>query len=378
MEPDMTRGFDSGIDAVDRRRLGRGRRVAIAALLAAGALVANACASPGTPSWLSGRDDTHPESDYMSAVGTGRSAETAHSNAFGQLSRVFHARVDQVVTDDQTVHTRSDTRGRRTTADRERVDVETRIETSGSFEGVEIAHTWQDGETGLWYALAVLDRDTEGRHLVYKMAAKSELIASSYARGLRAPTSLERARWFGAALHESIARDELVLRYSIVSGRPAPRGDVAPPTPRLRDEVAEEISNTSFAVHAVDGGSSVRQMIAETLTDLGFTIVNDPDPAADDVAVIRGELALHRLDRVGKEWHFYGWQGSFEVSVDAGSRVLLVSNFDGNTAHLDDRRARERARGLAREALEDELASRLGDFLIGADPEREVAERSHH
>jgi len=58
--------------------------------------VLSGCATSASspPAWVTGRPDQYPESEYITAAGSGGSLEAARTSAKAELARIFSSRVE--------------------------------------------------------------------------------------------------------------------------------------------------------------------------------------------------------------------------------------------------------------------------------------------
>ncbi|HEX7028640.1 MAG TPA: LPP20 family lipoprotein [Gammaproteobacteria bacterium] len=121
-------------------------------------MLLTACASNGgKPAWISGADDSFPESQYLTATGSAASPEDAKTRAMGNLAKIFEVRIDDAGRDESEAWMQSDgeniLRGNRQATARFIDAYTTKL-----LEGADIAELWQDGKTGQHHALAVIPR----------------------------------------------------------------------------------------------------------------------------------------------------------------------------------------------------------------------------
>ena len=131
--------------------------LAIVSLAGVGLGCAGTGGSP-RPGWTQGTASAYPRTSWVSAAASGSSVDSARSSARAELSRVFLSRVESEVRDrsESTVVVGPDGASRSSVI--ENLSIDTRIGTQGDFEGVRVVEVWEDRHSGLWHALAVVNK----------------------------------------------------------------------------------------------------------------------------------------------------------------------------------------------------------------------------
>ena len=336
----------------------------IGVILGAGALLAG-CAGTGggRPEWVDGPPSAYPDATHVTGTASGSTADAARANARAALSRVFLSRVESEVRDE----TSSEIRDSREVSAVERLSIETRVSTEGSFEGVKIAETWQSRD-GTWHALAVLDKASMRRTLQARIDEATRRMRGHLDRSAAAPTALGRSKFLIESLRAGRARDALVARGRVVGRRP---DDHRPTTAAVESDLESSLAGTRFEVRAVEVDAAtdaeigtlpkLRERLEERLTSMGFQTVA---PGRSDANVwLTCRMSLEELDR-GFKGHFFRWQGAWEVTGEPphGS-VVLASQDSGGESHTTKSVARSRALAKGAQKLATDLEAQISRYL---------------
>ncbi|HBA61576.1 MAG TPA: hypothetical protein DCZ92_12330 [Elusimicrobia bacterium] len=117
----------------------------------------DAAAAGPAPDWAEGESAQYPRARYLTGVGYADDLPSAQDRARGEISRVFSTLVSvktAVTASEQT----SSQDGRTSSSSSQDVTQAVRSDSSKVLEGVEIAQSWRDPDTGRYYSLAVMER----------------------------------------------------------------------------------------------------------------------------------------------------------------------------------------------------------------------------
>lgn len=308
-----------------------------------------------TPKWVEGgAAAAYPRDRFVSALGTGATLADAQLAAKAELTRIFSTDlvseirlIDEEIEDGEGAWQRS------------QLINEIAISTDANLEGLEAPLFWQDPGSGVFWSLAVLDRNreclrvrAEGSDLVRRLNGARE-VAAAEGVSLRGLQSRRFALSLGRALDSLEARSR-VLGMGCVPRRPVGTGAL------FRDE-AEVRAALRFGISAVDldpqGGEvlgalpQLGDQIARNLTRMGFQV----GPARDaGVIPVTAEIRLQRVNRgmirggardlgAAVSWVEYRWEGVAGIGGDVGG-LIVVTESEGAESHPEAATARLRAR----------------------------------
>ena len=294
------------------------------------ALILAACAGGGRqapPAWLSGPPADYPADRYLVGRGQGPTVEQAQDRARAELAKAFQVRI-QAVNEDLTRFRRQVGGNQVTQSLEQAVSRRIRTQTEQLVEGIEIADVWRDPGSGIFYALAVLDRAQAARRLRERMA---ELDGRSEAALRQRGDPLMRVRGLYAALQAQWTRAALAAAHAVVSPRPAP-----PPPVSLADlhkRLADALA--ALRIHPEAEAPPLRAAVGDALTALGATVADTEAPYR-----LRARLDMQPLGRRA------GWvwvRGTLRLAlVDAAGRPLAAERRPLKAAALDAAQAEAR------------------------------------
>lgn len=323
-------------------------------------LIAGSAWAARAPKWVSGADPAYPETAYVIGVGIGDDLEGARANGRAEISRAFHARVQQTVVETQTESSASLGSRRGPAAGTQTSAMTTQVTTESLLEGVQIKETWIDTKKKKHYALALLDRRATTRALSHDITEKEEAIAARLAEAEDAETPLSRARALGRALVPARQRDALVLRRRVVDTNPAPDLPGETSTAQIDGKLSKILSGVQFRVETADGAASrLHKAVAGRVAELGFKVTDVPKaPLA-----VKCSLAVTPFDRGHPQWKFYHWEGTVELME--GANIIASSTPSGEDGHLMEKTAETKARASGEEGIAQEAQKLISQYVFG-------------
>lgn len=214
------------------------RMVCLATLVTACA--GNPVRDAQAPDWVAGTSAAYPAAHYLLGRGSAPDADQARERARADLVKILRVTVDSRSTERQRF---SDAAGKQ----HKELTVERRIETRAMavISGVEIAEMWRDPASGVYHALAVLERAPAARRLRERIAAldREAMARVQAARDSRDPLAAIAAAQ--AAVLAQTQRAELSSLLEVVAGvAPIPRWSLA----RLRADRDALLARLRIAV----------------------------------------------------------------------------------------------------------------------------------
>lgn len=263
-----------------------------------------ACAGMGTrerPAWVDGESAQHPAQAWL--VGRGSAADQARAadRARADLAKIFAVRVQAESSDVQqygSVNGQGELR--------QAVERSISTQTDELLRGVEIADYWQEPQTGVWHALAVLSRSRAGQALRQQIAALDDETRGYLARVRSGGGVFPRLALLDRAITLQRARGELNQTLQAVAatgqGMPAPWtvGELEAQRQALLGQI--RIAPRGTGEHA----DSLRAMLGAALSRAGLNV------APQAPYLMTASLDYSALPRSG-EWHWV--RGVLQVEV---------------------------------------------------------------
>lgn len=296
------------------------RALSFAAPALAVALLAGCSGMGGKPRWVDGKAKEYPESEFMTATGSGDDQEKARNRALSNLAKIFEVQIEESAHDASSAWTRT-VEGERKQGNEQLAARYLDAYTSKLLEGARIAESWFDDGVGLYYSLAVLERDAVSNRLsaeIRKYDQHSQTLigeAQGGADPFRAARLLFQARTAQVS-RESLQRDLRIVDPAGVGIRPLWT------VQQLDNDIDQQLKRMRVNARALgdpgaDSTAQLRKYLQAGIAAAGMT------PAQGDAAYrLEGDLDVKDLGQVDG---WYWFRGSLEVILrDNRSDKLLV------------------------------------------------------
>jgi len=174
------------------------------------------------PDWVDGSSMEYPHDRYLTGVGSADDRSTAQDRARGEISRIFSTQVT-VNTASQAMESTKQATGRKDETSFSQ-SVSNGVETVSKkmLEGVEIAETWQDEASRVYYALAVLDKSKSVSAITDKIADFDAQVKQWYAQMVQATDKLPKAKAAMKLLALFKGRKDLEADLRVLDGKGMP------------------------------------------------------------------------------------------------------------------------------------------------------------
>jgi LPP20 lipoprotein len=308
------------------------------------------------PDWLLGQSTQYPASRYITGHGQADELAVAKDRARSDLAKTFSVQVSEQSRDSSSFsQTDSAAKGTVTknTMDVSR-DISTR--TDQMLNGVEIADTWQDPQTQVYYALAILERAKAAASLRSQIA---DLDASTRAYLGQAQASNDLFVKIAAATHALAAQTERAglqseLQVADITGRGVPsewnlgklQADRAALLVRLRINAAADGKDTV----------AVQKLLAGALADAGFTV---SDKADYTMTANLDYSAFQPRDG------WYWITGSLQVTLNGAGQAHGVHRWQLKVSGSDPALAQQRLMDQVADDFQNDIQATVLDFASG-------------
>jgi len=332
-----------------------------------------ACAgSPKTPDWVTGtKAVAYPDDQYLIGVGQGSSRPVAEDRAYAAISRIFKAEVTSQARDWES-YLNLERKGHVQTERRLTVETMTKVSTDKVLENVTIAELWSDPQSGLYSALAVLNRGAARAALSGRIADLDEAIGREVKEARAGADKLTKLRGLRRAIKNLITREAYNTDLRVVSGRGTAAGySVSALTGEL-----EKFLNESLVVAVEitgDQAEAVRQSVMEGLVREGLPVTarsaqqaSGENGSAD--LLIKGETRLWPADLPDPRFRYARWCADFVILDSGAQRVLGSVAQAGREGHLTYQEASGRALKALQQEVSSALAKSLAEHIYGDPP----------
>lgn len=305
------------------------------------------------PDWILGQSSQYPASRFLSGRGQADTAAVARDRARADLAKVFSVHVNE-----QSKDVASYSQGGGDAPAKNSLDVSRNVTTRTNevLRGVEIADTWQDPATQVYYTLAVLPRAKAAASLRTQIAG---LDAGTRAYLARARDSNDLLTKISAATHAVAAQTERAglqreLQVVDITGRGSPaewslgklRADKAALLARLKITAAAE----------GDNAPALRKLLAGALADAGFTV----GAAADYTMTARLDAA-----KLPPRDGWYWITGTLRVTLDGATRAHGVQRWKLKASGTDPALAEQRLMDQVARTLDHNVQAAVLHFAGG-------------
>ena len=320
-------------------------------LLAMAVAMVAGCAQK-RPDWLSGSPEEYPENTYLTAVAVDGSRQGAVDRARGELAKIFSVHIIGRDTASEAAWlSRLD--GELAEQYRQNVQSDLIAVTDRMLEGARIAETWQDEDSGQYYALAVLDRLRMARDLRVRVSDLDQEILEEVRLGERAESPVRQLSHYMQALEAIDRRVPLAADLRIAD----PAGYVGS-LPHSPAEVQGRLEETASGIRVgieLEGDRTgiVKGAIVRSLAGIGMQL----SPSWEQNLVIDGHVVIEEY-QAGDPWHWSVASAQVEFRDQDGAAIdaLRVSVREGS-------RIEGRSRTMALEKLGRQLAVQLVDRI---------------
>jgi hypothetical protein len=308
------------------------------------------------PDWLLGQSTQYPASQFITGRGQADELSVAKDRARADLAKTFSVQVSEQ-SKDSASFSQTDSAATGTVA-KNATDVSRNISTRTDqmLKGVEIADTWQDPQTQVYYALATLSRAKASAALRTQIA---DLDAGTRAYLDQARASDDLLVKIAAATHALDAQTERAglqseLQVADITGRGMPS---AWNLGKLQADRSALLARLKINA-AADGkdAAAVEKLLAGALADAGFTVTNNAD------YTLNAHLEYAALPpRDGWYWI----SGTLQVTLDGAGQAHGVRRWQLKVSASDPALAQQRLMDQVADNLQHDIQTTVLDFASG-------------
>lgn len=315
------------------------------------AILGQGCGKSSSPEPLEAGTEV-PDAEYLKARGTGTTEAEARKQAMAELSGIFESRVHS----EFVSASRSSMAQDRNEAFEKHMASQVRISSDMQLQGARIHKTWKDEETGLYNALAVLDRLAAGQTWASRVGAIDSGIRAETAALEDGAGVLSRMAGLNRIIGMMMERRVLESRLRVVDY------PVMEPVLPDMDDVMADLARIKSALTAHveiqgDGGERSMDVLSQGLTRMGISLVENPEEAG---VRIKGRIEMIRLDLGNPDVEFVRARASIRVADVAAGSVFARLTAQQRKGHKDPEEAGRRAVESASGELLEQLAGSLG------------------
>jgi len=280
---------------------------------------------------------TYPESEYLTAEGTGQTEAGAKNRALSELARIFEARVVSE-TSDSMVSLYTDKGGKKSEVFAQQIRTKVQVTSGMAFEGVRTEDTWFSDKDSQYHALAVLNRIEARSAWLAKIKDLDDRILADLSAISTIQSRFVRLRGYKRMENLWIERTIYTSRVRVIGSTvPAPGYDMG--------EIIESLAGihaeiTLFLDITGDHADILRDGLSGVLTTGGFRFAASSEEA--DI-LISGQVSVNPLDLDNPGWRFLRAEARVALTdLKTGENVASVSKYS-RAARVDYREASKEA-----------------------------------
>lgn len=332
-------------------------RALLSAALAA-VLLAGCSGMGGKPRWVDGKSKDYPQDKFMSATGSADDQEKAKARALSNLAKIFEVQIEESAHDESSAWTRT-VEGERRQGGEQLAARYLDAYTSKLLEGARIAENWFDDGVGLYYSLAVLERDAVSSRLSADIRKHDQYAQSKIGQAQGAGDPLKAARLLFQARAAMVERESLQRDLRIVD----PAGVGIRPlwtVQQLDADIDQQLKRMRVNVRALDADEpgtgpvvQLRQYLQAGVAAAGMT------SAQGDAAYrLEGDLDVRDLGQVDG---WYWFRGSLEIILrdNRNDKILIDERWPLKVSGATRAQAEVRLRDQVQQRLNMELKAAL-------------------
>ncbi|MCP3940149.1 MAG: hypothetical protein GY710_01530 [Desulfobacteraceae bacterium] len=306
--------------------------------------------SPTTPV-----DDKNPnfsKARFLTANGVGNTQIDARRQALAELSSVFESKVQSQTTSLAKSSLGSDNK------ELFEKTIESRIQIISSvrLKGAEIGKEWQDKATGVFHALAVLDKVDAGKNWTNDLEIIDNQLRAKALALEKITGRLSRMAALNKIISLSLQRHVIKSRLMVI-GYPD-LSEFELDMARMTSQLAVIQSELRFYID-IKGkyGAIAKNLLAQTLTRNGILITRNMDRAD---ALIQGKIVITPLTLKNPNVTFVRGTGDIKVIEPASHALFAQISENIRKGHVDKNEAVHKAALAISQLISQKLLSALG------------------
>lgn len=272
--------------------------------------------SKGKPIWVDNPAAAYPEKDYLAARGAGDTRQAAEDNASGNLARIFKSEisVDQTTRERYSAFTKlSGSMDETLQTDMDQI---VKVLAGETLFNVKFSETYTD-EMGRVHILAYLDRKETADIYRDKISANYEKIEFLLKEADSASDPVDRYALLNAAHTMSTINQAMLEQLNFI--HPPSHSMLTAQYDAINHnniskKRAEAAKALTFSVNISGDDGRVASMTSETISQMGFPLVNQ------NAAVrITGTIRYEDVDLQRDNMEFVGWNLNLKVKGPDGT-----------------------------------------------------------
>jgi len=310
----------------------------------------------GKPEWINNPEKSYPNSQYMTAIGTGDSRKEAENSAASNLSKIFQSRIKS----EETINARYQELMKSNQSSLEsQTDVSKNISVSSeqTLFNVRYPESFTDN-LGRVYVLGVIEREPTAAIYRSKMDDNNSRTAEFVKNYSEANDPIKKYADISAALVTAEVNETLRQQLEIIMPGAVVQSDKAYSIERITELCSDAQKAVPFEIGITgDQKDEVTGFVSDMLSGLGFSL------GEKSVLTIKGTESVERIT-LNSDQKFVRW--SYQVSVfDRSGTAIISLSENGREAHINYEEATARALRTMRDKIKADLGKKINGYFDG-------------
>ncbi|MCF7911641.1 MAG: LPP20 family lipoprotein [Candidatus Cloacimonetes bacterium] len=309
------------------------------------------------PAWLDDPESKYPNTQYITAIGSGFSRSDAEKDAAAKLSRIFSTQVEATETMEKRYEelTKNSVTS---TEDYARSIKNITLSTSESLINMQFGESYTDNQAKV-HAIAYLNRfETAG---IYEemISANSGQINYYTSKSKSLTDALDIYAYYGAAWMIASKNEDLLRQYRIISPQMSSMYKPEYDNNAIKNSYVKAARAITFSINiAGDDDNRIKNIIKRIITAEGFQISDDKAYISASGSINMALTDLKRDDAT----IFYRWEMSLNLTQPDGNTILSL-NPSGRAGSISKEEARARVYIDIEKKLDKTIISELNSWF---------------
>jgi LPP20 lipoprotein len=308
----------------------------------------------GKPEWINNPEKSYPNSQYMTAVGTGDSRKEAENLAASNLSKIFQSQIKS----EETINARYQELMKSNQSSLEsqtNINKNISVSSEQTLFNVRYPESYTDN-LGRVYVLGVIEREPTAMIYKSKMNDNNSRIAVFVKRYRETKDPIKKYADIGAALVTAKVNETLRQQLDIIMPGMSVQPDTANSLERITELCSDAQKGIPFAID-ISGAEkdNMTGFIGDMLSGLGFPV------AEKGILTIKGSESVERIT-LNSDQKFVRWSYQFSV-LDQSQTVILSISANGREGHITYEEAVARALRTMRDRIKTDFAKKINGYF---------------
>lgn len=312
----------------------------------------------GKPEWITNPEKSYPNSQYMTAIGTGDSRKEAENSAASNLSQIFQSKIKS----EETINARYQ---ELTKSDQSSLESQTNINKNISVSSeqtlfnVRYPESYTD-KLGKVYVLGVIEREPTAVIYKNKMDDNNARVVAFVKKCGESTDPIKKYANIGAALVTAKVNETLRQQLQIIMPGMAVQSDTTYSLERITELCSDAQKAVPFVINiSGDQRNDVTGFVSDMLSGLGFSVSEK-----GGVLTVTGTESVEPINLQNDQMKFVRWSYQFSI-IDASGIAVISLSENGREAHVTQSEAVARALRTMRDKIKADLAKKINSYFDG-------------